>query len=122
MPIKVDSDVRLAASPHNRTAGLLFRRARVAAEMPQGEFGKEVGRRLGLAVLSQSAVSDWELGKRAVPAAAILAAATVAHMDVTELFAAETKRLSQTDRLLRDIERVAGVLTPKQVARIRAVK
>jgi regulator of protease activity HflC (stomatin/prohibitin superfamily) len=54
--------------------------------------------------------------------AAILAAATVAHMDVTELFAAETKRLSQTDRLLRDIERVAGVLTPKQVARIRAVK
>jgi len=26
MPIKVDSDVRLAASPHNRTAGLLFRR------------------------------------------------------------------------------------------------
>lgn len=122
MPVKIDSDIRLAASPQNRTAGQLFKRARVAAEVSQGDFGKQVARRLGMSEISQSAVSDWERGKRQVPAAAIIAAAEVAHMDPAELFVAESKRITAADRLLRDIEKIAGTLTAAQQARIRAVK
>ena len=120
MPVKIDSDVRIAASRQNKTAGILVRRARTAADMPQGDFSKAVARRLGLAALSQSAMSDWERGVRQVPAAAILAAAEVARMDPAELFAAESKRVSETERLLRDIERVAGALTPRQAEKVRS--
>jgi transcriptional regulator with XRE-family HTH domain len=89
--------------------------------MPQGEFGKAVARRLGLAALSQSATSDWELGKRSVPAAVVIAAAEVARMDPAELFAAESKRLDTMERLTREIERITGGLTPKQKAKLRVV-
>jgi len=66
-------------------------------------------------------VSDWELGKRSVPAAVVLAAAEVARMDPAELFAAESERITSVDKLIRDLEHVTGGLTPRQRAKLFAV-
>lgn len=121
MPIKIDSEARLTASAQNLTAGRLIRRARDLAEMPQGAFGTVLGRRLGLRGLSQSAISDWELAKRQVPAAAVIAAAQVVKVDPAELFAAENQRAKIAVRLGRDLERLLGELTPEQERRLRTI-
>jgi transcriptional regulator with XRE-family HTH domain len=121
MPLKIDAESRIAESPLNRQAGLLLRRARDISDMPQGEFALAVARRLGLGALSQSAISDWELGKRQVPAAALMAGAYVARVEFAELVAADAKSTRVAARLMRDIERVIGTLTPEQEKRLRAV-
>jgi transcriptional regulator with XRE-family HTH domain len=122
MPVKIDSDARLAASTQNLSAGRLVRRAREEAEQSQGDFGRALARRLGLIALSQSAVSDWELGKRQVPAAVLIAAAEVARMRPAELFALDAKKESRAERLAREIEGLLGDLTPEQRQRLRAAE
>jgi transcriptional regulator with XRE-family HTH domain len=119
MPIRIDPEARIAASPQNKTAGTLIKRARTTADMPQGEFAEKVARRLGLVGISQSALSDWERGTRQVPGAAIIAAAEVAHMRPHELFMAAAEAESQLESTMRTLERVTGGLTPKQKERLK---
>ena len=86
MPNRPDDTLPIADTPLNRAAGKALRRARDLVQMNQEEFGKALGRRLGVAPYGQSAVSDWETGNRQVPAAALVAAAQVARVDLSELF------------------------------------
>src|SRR5438128_4420292 len=68
---------RLAATWQNKAAGRALRGARLALG-PQGAkqaaFAAALGRELGME-FSPTALSGWETGRRAVPAAILLAAA-----------------------------------------------
>ena len=119
MPVRIDPDARIAASPQNARAGLLLRRARTSAEMSQQDFASPLARRLGLGALSQSAVSDWERGNRQVPCAVVLAAAEVAHLNPGELFRAEEAREERISRLTSELGSLIGTLTPAQQKRIK---
>lgn len=46
--------------------------------MNQTEFAADVARRMGVDTFSQSALSGWETGQRAMPAAVLMAVAEIA--------------------------------------------
>ena len=121
LPIRIDPDTRIAASPQNAKAGLLLRRARTSTDMSQQDFTTPLAKRLGLGALSQSALSDWERGNRQVPCAVVLAAAEVAHVNPADLFKAEEAREQRISRLTGELESLIGALTPAQQKRIKRV-
>lgn len=68
----------VAQTRHSKVAGRLLQRARQASGMSQTEFATAIARRLGIPSLGQPALSGWEVSTRAMPAAALIAAAELA--------------------------------------------
>lgn len=63
----------MAKSPLNALAGEYLREKRTRLGMPQGEFAWRLSSLVGLPI-SESSLAYYELGRHAIPAAALLAA------------------------------------------------
>lgn len=115
MPVKDAGESKLAETHQNRVAGRLLQLARKAAGLNQTEFGMALAGRLG-ASFGQSAISGWEISIRAVPAAALIAAAELANDGGVQLAEAIKAELSpaveapQAKRLAEALEAIADAL------------
>jgi len=99
----------MAATAHNQLAGNLLKQARSDAggtkPIKQDAYARKLAAALRVAGLSRQTLSAWERGATVVPAAALLASAEVAGVDVGQLIEAAREtvraRIAELEAQLR---------------------
>jgi len=110
---------RVAATDYNGMASRGIRRARDEMRLSQGDFARKLSDQMGLgskARFKQSTISGWELGRRQVPAGALIAAADAAAITIAAALGRSGDGADTSDiaaRVADLAEYVANSATPK---------